>query len=76
MARHFKQTDDWETALLNCPKCDWRGAFLEGNNEIHEALTDCTCPQCKWPKAPMLATVSHIVDIAKYMGHRKTEEDK
>jgi hypothetical protein len=74
MARHFEQSDDWENAVLTCPTCGWRGTFLEGDNEVYEALTDCSCPKCEWPDAPMLATVSHIVDAKKYFENQKREE--
>ena len=75
MARHFKQTDDWENEVLTCPKCGWEGTFNEGENEIFEALMDCSCPNCDGELGTMLATVSFIVDSEKYLKQKKNSNE-
>lgn len=55
---HFRYNDDWETALLECPACGWRGAFKEGSVGHYADLMDCSCPMC--PGERRLAIVSTV----------------
>ena len=75
MATHFEQTDDWKNEVLTCPKCGWQGTFMEGSVEIYEAVMDCSCPNCQWPDAPMLAILNCVVDPEKY-ARAKTKRPK
>jgi len=59
MAKNFGYYDDWKTEVFKCPKCGWKGTFEEGSVEQHNGLMDCSCPECDWLKAPMLAIVSY-----------------
>ena len=65
IAKHFQHSDDWKNEFLTCPKCGSEGTFHEGENEIFEALMDCSCPNCDGELGTMLATVSLIVDSEK-----------
>ena len=60
MAIIFKYCDDWKSAILECPRCGWKGTFDRGAVEHYEELMDSSCPNCPWLDAPMLA----IVDCA------------
>ena len=72
MAKHFEQSDNWETAILACPKCNWQGKFFDGEAEVFQDLTKCSCPKCGGP----VATVSHIVNKEKYFQNLKEEGKK
>ena len=72
MSKRFKQTDDWETERLTCPRCNWQGTFFEGENDVFQDLTTCHCPKCGKP----VANVSHIVDKEKYFKNLIEEGDK
>ena len=56
-ARHFAYYSEWESEILTCPNCGWRGTFIDGDTEHYEQLMDTSCPQCD--DAPMLAIVSY-----------------
>jgi hypothetical protein len=68
MARHFNYDDDWETAVLECPRCGWTGTFYEGHTEGYAALMDSTCPRCPWPDDRILAIVAYATSPASYRG--------
>ena len=59
MAKHFKYYDEWKLAILECPRCGWKGTFEQGSVEHHVELMDSSCPVCAWLDAPMLAIVSY-----------------
>jgi len=59
MSRYFKYYDDWHSAVLECPRCHWRGTFTQGNVEYHDGLMDSSCPKCEFLDAPILAIVSY-----------------
>jgi hypothetical protein len=59
MATQFDYYDEWRSAILTCPKCDWKGTFEEGAVEYHDELMDSSCPQCEGLSTPMLAIVSY-----------------
>ena len=56
-ARHYAYYSEWESEILTCPNCGWRGTFMDGDTEHYEQLMDTSCPQCD--DAPMLAIVSY-----------------
>lgn len=56
-ARQFNYFDDYQSLILECPKCHWRGTFGEGSVETYEDLTDSACPKCNVFQAPVLAEV-------------------
>ena len=62
-ARLFNWFDDYESVLLECPKCHWKGTFEQGSvdyhAELHAECADCSCPNCDYFDAPMLAIVSY-----------------
>ena len=57
MSKSFSYYDDWKPAMLECPKCGWKGTFEEGSVEYHNALIDSSCPRCE-ERPPILAMVS------------------
>ena len=59
MAKIYQYKDNWKTDLLKCPKCGWEGTFEEGSVELHQELMDCSCPECDYMDAPMLAIVNY-----------------
>jgi hypothetical protein len=59
MSKHFGYYDDWRSAVLECPRCGWKGSFDQGAVEHYEALMDCSCPRCPWSDTPLLAIVSY-----------------
>lgn len=59
MAKHFNYHADLKAEILQCPKCGWKGTLDEGAVELHHSLMDCSCPECDWLEAPMLAIVSY-----------------
>jgi hypothetical protein len=59
MAKRFGYYDDWESAVLECPKCGWKGTFDQGSVEYYAELMDCSCPRCDSFHVPMLAIVSY-----------------
>jgi hypothetical protein len=61
MAIHFNVNDDWQAAILECPRCGWRGTFYEGAVEAYAEVMDSSCPRCPWLHAPMLAIVNCLV---------------
>jgi hypothetical protein len=46
MAKHFGYYDNWKSAILHCPRCDWKGTFEEGLVEYHREWMDTSCPTC------------------------------
>lgn len=59
MAKHFGYYDDWKSAILECPRCGWKGKFDQGSVEHYAELMDSSCPRCDCPDAPKLASVSY-----------------
>ena len=57
--KHFNYYDDWKSAVLECPRCHWSGKFIDGSVEYYSELKDCSCPQCDFAHAPMLAIVNY-----------------
>ena len=57
-AVHFNYYDDWRTAILTCPVCDWQGRWEQANINHHNELMDAECPKCE-SHPPMLAIVSY-----------------
>lgn len=45
-ARHFAFYDDWKSALLTCPDCDWQGTFKNGKMDVFAEVMDISCPKC------------------------------
>lgn len=58
MAITFNYYDDWKSAILECPRCGWKGTFDQGSVELYKELMDSSCPKCPWLDAPMLAIVN------------------
>ena len=62
-AKLFNCFDDYESVVLECPKCHWKGTFEHGSvdyhAELHAECADCSCPNCDYFDAPMLAIVSY-----------------
>jgi hypothetical protein len=58
-ARQFNYFDDYETPVLECSKCGWKGTFRQGFVDYYSELMDSTCPNCKISDAPILAIVSY-----------------
>jgi len=58
-AKHFNCFDDYENVVLECHKCHWKGTFEQGSVEYYAELMDCSCPNCDYFDAPMLAIVSY-----------------
>jgi hypothetical protein len=55
-AKVFHYYDEgWESQLLECPICQWKGTFYQGATAVHSELTDCQCPNCDIFTRPMLA---------------------
>ena len=54
-----RNSDDWESMVLECPRCGWKGTFYQGDVELFAELMDCKCPKCPWPNDPILAIVSY-----------------
>jgi len=60
MTRSFDYNDaGWESEVLECPSCHWKGTFHQGATCAHWSFTDCQCPKCDIFGRPMLAIVSH-----------------
>lgn len=59
MIRHFNYYDAWESAILECPVCGWKGTFKQGSVDYYKDLMESTCPQCEGLDAPTLAIVSY-----------------
>ncbi len=57
--QHFNYYDDWKSAVLECPRCHWRGKFMDGSVGHYRELMDSCCPKCDFAHAPMLATVNY-----------------
>jgi len=55
--KHFNYFDDYQSLVLECHKCNWRGTFVEGSVEYYADLMDCACPECDVFVSPMLAIV-------------------
>jgi hypothetical protein len=59
-ARHFDYDgDDWKNAILECPKCHWKGTIEEAGPNYYAEVMDCSCPRCNVLEAPMLAIVNY-----------------
>jgi hypothetical protein len=56
-AKRFNYFDDYQTLILECPKCHWNGTFDEGSVETYDDLMDCACPKCEVFQSPILAEV-------------------
>jgi hypothetical protein len=56
-ARRFNYFDDYQTPILECPRCHWKGTFSEGSVETYDDLMDCACPKCDVFQALILAEV-------------------
>jgi len=60
MSRHFHYYDQgWESEILECPICHWKGKFHQGATCTYADFTDCQCPNCDIFTRPMLAIVMH-----------------
>jgi len=60
MSRQFHYYDKgWESEILECPICHWKGKFHQGATCTYADFTDCQCPNCDIFTRPMLAIVMH-----------------
>ncbi len=59
MAQLFGYYDDWKSAVLECPRCGWKGTFDQGSVDYYDERMDSSCPRCDGLDAPMLAIVSY-----------------
>jgi len=59
MAKLFGYYDGWKSAILECPRCGWKGTFDQGSVEYYDEVMDSSCPRCDGLDAPMLAIVSY-----------------
>lgn len=60
MSRQFHYYDKgWESEVLECPICHWKGKFHQGATCTYPDFTDCQCPNCDIFTRPMLAMVMH-----------------
>ena len=39
MAIIYEYYDDWKSAILECPRCGWKGTFDHGTRQAFERLT-------------------------------------
>jgi hypothetical protein len=59
MSKHFNYYEDWKSAVLECPQCQWSGKFMDGDVGYYRELMDSSCPKCDLFHAPILAIVSY-----------------
>jgi hypothetical protein len=56
-AKQFNYFDDYQSLILECPKCHWQGTFEQGSVETYDDQMDSACPKCDFSCSPILAVV-------------------